>query len=192
MRLILILVIAKKNLTQKPFDLFLFLLYFPSFSPLLQAPRFSLCCVFLTILSSTYLLFVQSAFPLCRCELPVVTVSTTDQEDNQLENNITAGGYYSLPSAVTQICVNRQTKTCFSLEVKIDGTGKSPTIHILYFSPQQICIFFLMLLLCIWLLAAVASVAGECAEILFNWIKHYCCSNYGEGAVQRLVGYACC
>lgn len=62
---------------------------------------------------------------------------------------MTAGGDYSLPSDVTQICVSHQTKPSFSLEAKIDWyMGKSATIDF-FFSPQ-ICIFFsLMLFLCI-------------------------------------------
>lgn len=95
-------------------------------------------------------------------------MSAADQEDNQLGNNMTAGGHYALPSAVTQICVSRQTKTCFSLEEKTDWcVGKSVTIGF-SFSDKSAFFFFLMLLLSIRLLAAVSSVPGECAQILFD------------------------
>lgn len=56
---------------------------------------------------------------------------------------MTAGGYYSLPSAVTQICVSRQTKTCFSLEAKIDWyMGKFATIVVVGFFPLHKSVFF--------------------------------------------------
>lgn len=126
--------------------------FFPSFffPPPANSLIFSLLirpfCAFLTVLSSTSLLPVQLPFPCAPC----CDMSTTDQEDNQLENNTTAGGDYSLPSDVTQIRVSHQTKPSFSLEAKIDWfMGKSATIDFFSLSPQ-ICIFFpLMLLLCI-------------------------------------------
>lgn len=146
---------------------FVFLLHF-SFPLLPTAWLFSLLirpfCVFLTVLSSTSLLPVQPPFPCAPC----CDMSTTDQEDNQLENNMTAGGDYSLPSDVTQICVSHQTKPSFSLEAKIDWyMGKSATIDF-FFSLQSAFFFPLILLLCIWLLAAVFSVPGECTWTLFN------------------------
>lgn len=48
---------------------------------------------------------------------------------------MTAGGDYSLPSDVTQICVSHQTKPSFSLEAKIDWyMGKSATIDFFFLS----------------------------------------------------------
>lgn len=106
-----------------------FFFFFPPVKTLLFTLLIRPFCAFLMIPSSTSCASVQPPLPLCLRELPIANVSAADQEDNQLGNNMTAGGHYALPSAVTQKCVSRQTKTCFSLEEKTDWcVGKSVTI----------------------------------------------------------------